>query len=108
MTTLEQRLKTINKWRRGAEIEMPNPEQVGRDIDQAIELIESLRWRDVNVELPKKRDDNNSMIRVLVETKWDMLLLCVYMPKDKTFYSQLEDIDYQISHLKRWRPIETI
>lgn len=69
---------------------------------------EALRLRDVNVELPKKRDDDNSMIRVLVETKWDMLLLCVYMPKDKTFYSQLEDIDYQISQLKRWRPIELI
>lgn len=50
MTTLEQHLKTLNQWRRGAEIEMPNPEQAGRDIDQAIELIESLRWRDVNVE----------------------------------------------------------
>lgn len=69
---------------------------------------EALRWRDVNVELPEKRDNDNSMIRVLVETKWNMLLLCVWCEHTKTFYSQIEDVDYTTEKIKRWRPIETI
>lgn len=32
-TILIQRLKTYNEWRRGAEIEMPDPKQLGEEIE---------------------------------------------------------------------------
>jgi hypothetical protein len=33
-------LKQFNAWRRGAEIEQPNPELIGKAIDEAINRIE--------------------------------------------------------------------
>jgi len=43
--TIEQiidRLGRFNDWRRGAEFDQPEPAQVGRDIDAAIELLATL------------------------------------------------------------------
>lgn len=40
--SLAARLRAYNEWRRGAEIEMPNPADIGRDIDAAIEVIERI------------------------------------------------------------------
>jgi hypothetical protein len=37
---LIERLRTYNAWRRGAENEMPDPQQTGQDIDAAIAEIE--------------------------------------------------------------------
>ena len=36
---LIQRLRYFNAWRRGAEGEQPNPEQIGRDIDAAVAIL---------------------------------------------------------------------
>jgi hypothetical protein len=37
---LISRLRTYNAWRRGAENEMPDPQQIGQDIDAAIVALE--------------------------------------------------------------------
>ena len=37
---LIERLRTYNAWRQGAEIEMPDPQQIGQDIDAAITGLE--------------------------------------------------------------------
>ena len=42
LESLAARLRAYNEWRRGAEIEMPNPVDIGRDIDAAIDVIEQL------------------------------------------------------------------
>lgn len=36
---LIERLRYYNSWRRGAESEQQNPEQIGRDIDDAIAIL---------------------------------------------------------------------
>ena len=43
-----ERLKLFNAWRRGADIEMPDPKAIGQDIDAAIKLLELM------IELQKK------------------------------------------------------
>ena len=42
---LIERLRTYNAWRRGAENEMPEPQQIGQDIDAAIAAITALETR---------------------------------------------------------------
>lgn len=37
---LIDRLQYYNEWRRGADTEMPEPRQIGQDIDDAIALLE--------------------------------------------------------------------
>jgi hypothetical protein len=37
---LIDRLRYYNDWRRGADTEMPEPKQIGQDIDDAISLLE--------------------------------------------------------------------
>ena len=37
--SLIERLRYFNDWRRGADGEQPNPEQIGRDIDAAVALL---------------------------------------------------------------------
>lgn len=101
MTTLEQRLKTLNQWRRGAESEMPNPEQAGRDIDQAIELIEALRWRDVNVELPKIAQ------LVLIQVDNDTMQVSTARYKGNGCFA-IDYADFSYESITHWRPIETI
>lgn len=39
---LAARLRRLNEWRRGAEIEQPRPQQIGEDIDAAAALIEQM------------------------------------------------------------------
>ncbi|MBM96039.1 MAG: hypothetical protein CMI09_09370 [Oceanospirillaceae bacterium] len=36
------RLRRYNDWRRGADIEQPNPTELGRDIDRTVELMASM------------------------------------------------------------------
>mgnify|MGYP000851038472 FL=1 len=36
---LIERLRYFNDWRRGADGEQPNPEQIGRDIDAAVAIL---------------------------------------------------------------------
>lgn len=41
-------LTRYNEWRRGADIEQPNPEEIGRAIDHAIKRmieLEGLKWK---------------------------------------------------------------
>jgi len=43
--TIKQAIKiiiTANKWRRGAEIEMPDPNELGEAIDVAIAVMEAM------------------------------------------------------------------
>ena len=43
--TLKQAIKILirtNKWRRGAEVEMPDPKELGEAIDVAIAIMEAL------------------------------------------------------------------
>lgn len=40
MQDLINRLKHYNQWRSGAEIEMPAPAQLGKDIDRVIQILE--------------------------------------------------------------------
>jgi len=37
---LIDRLRYYNDWRRGADTEMPEPKQIGQDIDDVISLLE--------------------------------------------------------------------
>lgn len=53
MQALINRLKHYNAWRRGAEIEMPAPAQLGKDIDAAIEILEEKNERTNRVRNPK-------------------------------------------------------
>lgn len=39
LKSLADRLKYYNEWRRGSDTEQPNPTQIGRDIDAAVEII---------------------------------------------------------------------
>jgi hypothetical protein len=36
------RLRRFNEWRRGAELEQPEPAQIGADIDEAAAMLESM------------------------------------------------------------------
>lgn len=45
LESLAARLRAYNEWRRGADTEMPNPADIGRDIDAAIEVIEQMVTR---------------------------------------------------------------
>jgi len=38
-SAVADRLATYNRWRRGDDVEMPVPADLGRDIDAAIELL---------------------------------------------------------------------
>lgn len=41
-------LTRYNEWRRGADIEQPNPEEIGRAIDYAIKRmkeLEGMKWK---------------------------------------------------------------
>lgn len=100
-TTLIQRLKTANEWRRGAEIEMPNPEQLGEDIDDAIKLIESFRWRYVNVELPKIAQ------LVLIQVDNDTMQVSTARYKGNGCFA-IDYADFSYESITHWRPIETI
>lgn len=105
-TPLIQRLKTANEWRRGAEIEMPNPKQLGEDIDDAIKLIEALRWRDVNVELPEMG------VEILVKCEDRVTSRPIYWVSwldRKGHFCGLKTMgnDYT-NEPTHWRPIETI
>jgi hypothetical protein len=40
---LVMRLRHYNEWRRGADFEQPEPAEIGRDIDAAIELLVGMR-----------------------------------------------------------------
>ena len=42
LSQLASRLRRLNEWRRGAEVEQPDPYIIGRDIDKAIWCIERL------------------------------------------------------------------
>ena len=42
LSALADRLKHYNEWRRGAETEQPHSEQIGKDIDAAIAIIEMI------------------------------------------------------------------
>ena len=37
-----KRLRAYNEWRRGGNGEQPDPAEIGRDIDEVIELLEDL------------------------------------------------------------------
>jgi hypothetical protein len=39
LKNLIDRLEYYNEWRRGADTEMPQPKQIGRDIDAAVEVL---------------------------------------------------------------------
>ena len=39
---LIKRLRAYNEWRRGGNGEQPDPAEIGRDIDEVIELLEDL------------------------------------------------------------------
>jgi hypothetical protein len=41
LKNLIHRLQYYNEWRRGADTEMPEPKQIGRDIDVAVEVLET-------------------------------------------------------------------
>lgn len=62
---LIKRLEYYNKWRRGAEVEQPIPEQVGKDIDEAIKRLKSYD-RDVRDAYIKGSNDCH---RILMETQ---------------------------------------
>ena len=38
-------LHTFQKWRRGANIEMPNPKDVGKTLDNAIKILRKVKKR---------------------------------------------------------------
>ena len=46
MSTLVQRLKLANRWRRGADIQMPDPIELGEDIDTTVEILELIAHGD--------------------------------------------------------------
>ncbi len=53
--TIKQAIKTLirtNKWRRGAEIEMPDPKELGEAIDVAIAIMEAMLIKETGL---KKR-----------------------------------------------------
>lgn len=39
---LVARLRYYNEWRRGADTEMPEPKQIGEDIDEACDALEEM------------------------------------------------------------------
>ena len=46
MSTLAQRFKKANRWRRGADIQMPDPTELGEDIDTTVEILELIAHGD--------------------------------------------------------------
>ncbi len=45
MNDLIKRLEEYNRWRRGADIPQPCPEQLGKDIDEAVRILKQARGR---------------------------------------------------------------
>lgn len=53
---LAYRLERFNSWRRGADIEHPEPKQLGRDLEAAIEVIRSKADAHAMVERGRNRN----------------------------------------------------
>ena len=52
---LVMRLRRLNEWRRGADFEQPEPTEIGRDIDVAIDLLVGMSEA-IRVTIEENRD----------------------------------------------------
>ena len=58
--TIKQAIKILirtNKWRRGAEIEMPDPKEFGEAIDIAIDVMETTLVERTGWKVPHKSEE---------------------------------------------------
>ena len=57
ISSLVERLRYFNAWRRGAEGEQPNPGQIGRDIDAAVAILSRQASADGPISLAVNKND---------------------------------------------------